>query len=137
MDSPVCAARSARANRLPSQPRGFTLLEVLVALAVLSVALFSVVTVAAQRAETLHQLQQRQLALQVADKVLNAYLHHRLPVSSGQRLGGVQKNGPYRWHWRIVRENTPNPRIFRIRAQVSEDASFEYLAAELTGFSPP
>lgn len=120
-----------------SQARGFTLLEVLVALAVLSVALFSVVHVAAQRAQTLHELQRRQLALQLADNVLNAYLHRAGDWRADGRLDGSRSHGAYRWYWRIRREATPNPRIFRIHAQVSDNPQFDYLLAELVGFSPP
>lgn len=128
-------------NAWPAPARGFTLLEVLVALAVLSVALFAVVMVAAQRAETLHELQKRQLALQVADGVLNEYLHHQSTASSlpgrDDWQTGVQLNGSYRWYWRIRRQSTPNTRIFRIEAEVAEDPTFQYLSAHLTGFSPP
>ncbi len=114
---------------------GFTLLEVLVALAVLSLALFAVVMAAAQRADTLHELQRRQYALEVADSVLNTYLRQGSVSDGSGVLSGSQINGAVRWYWRIRRQATDNPRIFRITAEVADSPTFDHLGARLTGFS--
>ena len=52
---------------------GFTLLEVIVSLVILTIALTAIVTVGSNRAETLLELQQRNSALLVANNVLERY----------------------------------------------------------------
>ncbi|WP_395377113.1 type II secretion system minor pseudopilin GspI [Marinicella sp. W31] len=112
--------------------RAFTLLEVLIALLLVSIALTALVQVGARRADTLIILEEKNLAYQVAHSTLNRlYLQ---PLEQGIQEGvtdGLNGN----WYWQAEIKNTDNERILRIDLQVSDNNSFDYAQAQLTGFA--
>ncbi|MDX2298132.1 MAG: type II secretion system minor pseudopilin GspI [Xanthomonadaceae bacterium] len=80
--------------------RGFTLLEVLIALAVLALAMGALVGTAAREARSLADERERTLAQWVAANVLaEARLSAPLPTS-GRRSGEVEMGGQ-RWRWQL------------------------------------
>lgn len=111
---------------------GFTLLEVLVSLAVITITLSAIVTVSSNRAETLLEIRQRNQALIVADNVLEKF-YLETGLSDGV-FDGKQSNGDMEWYWQIKIEQTNNEHIKRMDVSVSKDNSFDYSYATLTGF---
>lgn len=80
--------------------RGFTLLEVLIALAVLALAMGALVGTAAREARSLADERERTLAQWVAANALaEARLSAPLPTS-GRRSGEVEMGGQ-RWRWQL------------------------------------
>ena len=119
--------------RVTRKPAGFTLVEVLVAVAIISVALLSALRAAGQGTQNLDALRARMLAGWVAE---NRLAEHRalaawLPV--GVRQGTASEGGQeFRWSEEVVA--TPNLQFRRvdIRIYVPEDES--HSLAHLVGF---
>ena len=91
----------------PSKQSGFTLLEIIVALAILTIALSAIVTVGSTRAETLIQLRERNRALIVANNIMQRYTSDNQPISVGV-IDGVQENGKTAWKWQLNVQPTNN-----------------------------
>ena len=106
---------------------GFTLLEVLVSLAILTISLTAMVSVTSQRADTLIELRDKNNALELAHSVLNDF--YQQSVQSGKKTG---KNND--WYWQVDVVSTNNEYIWRLDVSVSKSPRFEYAQAKLTGF---
>lgn len=112
---------------------GFTLLEVLVALAVVAIALVALVRAASVQVATFDALRERTLAGWVASNVLvETRLAAGLPPighSDGRvRLGGRD------WRWSREVRVTPDAGIRRIEIRV-QVAGTDAESAQLTGFA--
>lgn len=116
-----------------STSRGFTLLEVIVSLVILTIALTAIISVGSNRAETLIDLRERNRALIVANNVLEKYTSLTESVSVGV-IDGKQENGNNIWHWQLRVSATNNAHIYRMDVNVSLDNSFDYSSAQLVGF---
>jgi general secretion pathway protein I len=112
---------------------GFTLLEVIVSLLILTVALSAIITVGSTRAETILELKQRNRALLVADNVLKKYTDIAQQVSVGV-IDGKQENGSLDWYWQLTISPTNNDNIYRMDVKVSKSSDFDYALAQLVGF---
>ena len=110
---------------------GFTLLEVIVSLVILTVALTAIITVGSNRAETLIELREKNRALIVANNVLQKYSLESVNVGI---IDGQQENGNTDWHWQLSISETNNVHIYRMDVLVSKDNDFSYSSAQLTGF---
>ena len=110
---------------------GFTLLEVIVSLVILTVALTAIITVGSNRAETLIELREKNRALIVANNVLQKYYLESVNVGI---IDGQQENGNTDWHWQLSISETNNVHIYRMDVLVSKDNDFSYSSAQLTGF---
>ena len=118
--------------------RGFTLVEVLVALAIVSIALLAALRAAGQGTAAVGELRMRLLAGWVAE---NRLAEHRargdwlaLGIARGtQRQGGVE----FAWREEVIA--TPNPAFRRVDVFVSSPAEESRALARLTGFvvQPP
>ncbi|HKE48937.1 MAG TPA: type II secretion system minor pseudopilin GspI [Rhodanobacteraceae bacterium] len=113
--------------------RGFTLIEVLVALAVVAVALLGLTRVAAMQVGDFDALRERTLAGWVAANVLaEARLATALP-STGRSDGHVEF-GARAWRWTRDVSATPDPDVRRIDIRVFAANAAEP-SASLTGFA--
>jgi general secretion pathway protein I len=112
---------------------GFTLIEILVALAIVAVALAAGMRAIAQSTDGATALKQRTLALWVAqNRLAAAQLEPALP-STGERSGNVQQAGaPFTYRETI--SSTPNPAFRKIEITVADPALPDYALARLAGY---
>lgn len=112
---------------------GFTLVEILVALAIVAVALAAGMRAIAQATDSATMLKQRTLALWVAQNRL-AMAQLALPWPSLGRDEGVAEQAGARFAWRQTVSGTPNPSFRKIEIVVVEPAAPEYALAALAGY---
>ncbi|MEZ5454974.1 MAG: type II secretion system minor pseudopilin GspI [Lysobacteraceae bacterium] len=118
--------------RLEPRQRGFTLLEVLIALLVLSLSLVALVKLAGLQADHLHHQRESTLAQWVA---ANAVAELRLNgVPEIGEHNGQERMAGREWIWRADVESTDLSRLRRIEMQVFADAADESPVAHLTAF---
>lgn len=127
------SSRPAAATLRPT--RGFTLLEVLVALAVVAIALAALARAASQAIETQGALEERSLAVWVADRVL-AEIQLEATLSPGRRQG-QDRLGNRDWHWDALVQPTPGGELMRIDVAVYAERSRSTPLLTHTGFSRP
>jgi general secretion pathway protein I len=115
------------------QSHGFTLLEVLVALAVISIALLAVGRSAGLQVQTQAELQQRTLALWVADNVITRTRLQTTEVTAG-RYQGSELMGSKEWHWELLVQASPDPSILRLDVVVHTEPERNQPVLQHTGF---
>jgi general secretion pathway protein I len=113
--------------------RGFTLVEVLVALAIVSIALMAALRAAGQGTTAVGELRLRLLAGWVAENRLAE--HHARGDWLALGIGrGRQGQGGVEFAWREEVVPTPNPAFRRVDVFVSVPAEESRALARLTGF---
>ena len=118
---------------MPRLRAGFTLVEVLVALAIVSIALLAALRASGQATNAASELRLRLFAGWVAE---NRLAEHRargdwLPLGVGR---GTQSQGGVELAWREEVIATPNPAFRRVDVFVSAPAEESRTLARLTGF---
>lgn len=126
-------SRRARPGGARARRRGFTLVEVLVALAIVAIALMAALRAAAQGTSSLDLLRGRLLAGWVAD---NRLAEHRargdwLPLGTQQ---GSARQGGIGFAWREDVVATPNPAFRRVDVFVFAPGERAHALAHVTGF---
>ena len=96
---------------------GFSLVEVLVALAVIAVALVALLAAAARLSRDADHLRELTLADWVAANVL-VETRLREPFPNVGRSNGRMRMGPREYRWQRVVQNTPEPALRRIDVHV-------------------
>ncbi|MBF0284144.1 MAG: type II secretion system minor pseudopilin GspI [Magnetococcales bacterium] len=99
---------------------GFTLIEVLVAVAVLSIALAAMIQTGGHTANQLTYLQDRTLAHWVAMNELTRLQVTRAWPSPGATGGGQAEMGNRLWAWRTMVTQTPDDTVRRVEVEVRE-----------------
>jgi len=113
--------------------KGFTLIEVLVALAIIAVALAAGFRSVAQSAETATSLKARTLALWIAQNRLAAAQLEVPAPGVGESDGNeVQAGALFAWHRSVG--GTPNPAFRRIEITVADASRPDYVLARLVGY---
>ena len=113
--------------------RAFTLIEVLVALAILAVALAAGMRAVAQSADGATSLKMRTLALWVAqNRLAQAQLADPWPARGV--ADGDESQAGTRFAWRQTVSDTPNPAFRRIEIVVNEPGVPDYALARLVGY---
>jgi len=112
---------------------GFTLVEVLVALAILAVALAAAVRAATSYADSTAHLRQQTLALWVAANHLTE-MHLRQEWPKPDHYTGSSTMAGREWHWRMTVSATLDPAMRRVEIQIYSDAHRKQAVATLTGF---
>jgi general secretion pathway protein I len=112
---------------------GFTLIEVLVALAVVAVALSAGMRAIAQGADGASALKARTLAMWVAEnRLAQAQLDDPAPAP-GTTTGEEAQAGA-RFTWRRTVEASPNPAFRKVEIVVAPDDQPGYVLARLVGY---
>ena len=128
MDEPL-AARPVIAREV----RGFTLIEVMIALAIIAMALLAAMRAAGQGTGNVSELRARLLAGWVAENLLAEHRARRdWPPPGVQR--GVQRQGGMDFPWREELVTTPNAAFRRVDVFVYEPIGQSRVLAHLTGF---
>ncbi|MFP4610365.1 MAG: type II secretion system minor pseudopilin GspI [Thiohalophilus sp.] len=89
--------------------RGFTLMEVLVAVAVLAIALAAAIRVGSQTAINTVELRERTYAGWVADNVLARIDAGIEPLSGAGERRGKTEQGDQAWEWQLTAEEARPP----------------------------
>lgn len=102
--------------------RGFTLLEVLVALAIFATAAISVIRAVSQHVNTISYLEEKTFAAMVADNQM-AKVHLNADKLSAQE--GSDELAGRTWYWRVTPVKTTNSILaaFDVSVAVEEKAS--------------
>lgn len=114
--------------------RGFTLIEVLVALTILAVALAAAVRSASIAADGTLELKERLLATWVAQNRVAEYAARPLWPDIGTRAGDAEQGG-VAFSWRETVTATPNPLFRRVEVRVYGPRAPERAVATLVGFA--
>jgi general secretion pathway protein I len=113
--------------------RGFTLVEILVALAILAVALTAGMRALAQATDSAGTLKQRTLALWVAqNRIAAAQLESPWPAPGRRNGTATQAGTAFAFDETI--SPMPNPAFRKIEVVVSEPGRPDYALARLVGF---
>lgn len=113
--------------------RGFTLVEVLVALAVLAIALTAVMRTMGQAIDATTTLRERNTALWVAQNRLAEHQMRR-DWPAPDTTDGEAEIGGVKWFWREQVSTTPEPRIRRIEITVRHSTDSNDTQARLVGY---
>ncbi|MGH8728378.1 MAG: type II secretion system minor pseudopilin GspI, partial [Burkholderiales bacterium] len=116
--------------------RGFTLLEVLVALAILAVALAAAVRATSIAIDSAAELKARLLAGWVAQNRLAEHIARRSFPSAGENEGSANQAN-LRFRWREIVSETPNPAFRKIVIAVFSEGEESRALAELTAYLNP
>lgn len=115
---------------------GFTLVEVLVALTIISIALLAALRAAGQGTGGVGELRSRLLASWVAQNLIAEHRARGDWLPLGMRRG-TGRQGGLEFAWREDVVETPNPNFRRVDIQVYATPEDSHALARLTGFVVP
>lgn len=121
----------ARSSCMPKNS-GFTLLEVMVALAVLAIALAAVINKTIETGVNINHLRDRTLAHWVAENRL-AEMQAMEEWREGKQTGRTEFAGRV-WHWEVEALATPARRLRRVIVRVADNESRSNPISTLNGF---
>lgn len=110
--------------------RGFTLLEVLVALAIFALVAASVLTASARSLQTAARLEEKTLAMWIADNRLAELQLAETPASAGRDQGELEFAGR-RWQWQSEVQPTSEPSMHRVTLWVAPHPARGRLGGDL------
>jgi general secretion pathway protein I len=112
--------------------KGFTLIEVMIALSIFAVMAAAISRVASQNANTVLYLEEKTLASFVAENRLNKLKLSGYPAATQTK--DDEKMAGREWHIVTKVENTPLPDFRRVEIQVAKIVDKENPLVSLTGF---
>lgn len=115
------------------KPYGFTLLEVLVALAILAIALAAALRASSVTTDQAQAMKLRLLAQWSAENQLAELTARKRWPAPGMQTGSSEQAGIV-LDWAQTISATPNPAFRRVEIQVYANQDRRYAVAQLTGF---
>lgn len=120
-------------NRAFKRQRGLTLIEVMAALAIFAVAALAIVNAAGEHIRSLTYLEQKNMALWVANNHLTQLsLDDKFP-QLGEKKGNVEMAN-VTWYWQQKVVKTPDPKFRAVTIRILSEEKGEYALAELTTY---
>ena len=114
------------------QAKGFTLLEVLIALAILAIVMVSAIKITADNINNLWYLENKTLAALVAS---NHAVQLRLAKDKPESLDGWDEMAGRRWYWQIKRSYSDLAGVWRYRIEVFLEGDKQPLISLLSDIS--
>ena len=114
------------------QAKGFTLLEVLIALAILAIVMVSAIKITADNINNLWYLENKTLAAIVAS---NHAVQLRLATEKPETLEGWDEMAGRRWYWQIKRSYSNLAGVWRYRIEVFLEGDKQALISLLSDIS--
>jgi general secretion pathway protein I len=99
---------------------GFTLIEVLIALAIISIAMLAIIKTSTENIRGAAYLQDKMAAVWVGQQVLNevrAGLYNQ-SLNEADKIKRTTTLLGKKWPWQLQEESTPNPRIQKVSINV-------------------
>ena len=118
----------SKPRRTMKNSLGFTLIEVLVALAIIGIALTAVIKVTSQNIKDTQYLQQKVIAHWVASRVMNEARAGLINLSKTDEISEETDMLNQSWIWKASLEDTPNPHIKSLHVAVFRKDSDQELA---------
>ncbi|NOX08838.1 MAG: type II secretion system minor pseudopilin GspI [Gammaproteobacteria bacterium] len=121
--------------RYPSlnKQNGFTLIEILVALAVLAISMAAIIQASSQYVSNQVYLQKRTEAHWVARNLLVGFRMSKQWPSISTKTG-VEEWGGQEWSWQLKVSQTPDQDLRRLDIEVGLEQDDEVVLANLSGF---
>lgn len=116
-----------------TESQGYTLIEVLIALAIISVALLAALRASAQGSTNVGELRSRMLAGWVAENRLAEYRARGEWLPTGTRRGSARQAG-IEFTWREEVSATPNPAFRRVDIYIHASPTEPHALIHLAGF---
>ena len=117
----------------PAQCRGFTLFEILIALAVLAIALGALTKVASSQSLNTAHLVDKTFAHWLAMNKMTELQLTAQWLSKGKQEGD-EEMGPRSWHWVRTVSDTPDPRVRQVEIAIFLDKTDPNPVTTLTSF---
>lgn len=124
LKSPVSPMKSAK---------GFTLVEVLVALVILAVALSAMIKTASENTVNTAKLRDKYFASLVATNKINEIRAARTLPKSGTSNGNVDM-ARQSWHWNIKVDKTPDESLRKLTVDISAEHDQDHIIYTLTSY---
>jgi general secretion pathway protein I len=116
-----------------NRQRGFTLLEVMVALAVIAFAMAAAISAASGNTRNAAGLQNRTFAHWVAmNKMTELQINKEWPAMTTTRGSALMAS--HEWFWTMKVSSAPDKSVRRVDISVSAEEDDEYSLVTLTGF---
>jgi general secretion pathway protein I len=115
----------------PSSRNGFTLLEIMVALAIFSLAALAMVRLQGYSVRSAANLGDSGMAWQVARNVAVEILSNPAPPTLGEKMG-EEINGGQSWRWTATTAKTDDARLVRVDIAVTGTGNAALRKARLT-----
>ncbi|MET0044159.1 MAG: type II secretion system minor pseudopilin GspI [Candidatus Thiodiazotropha sp. 6PLUC3] len=113
--------------------KGFTLLEFLIALAILAIALSSIIAVASNQSLNVAYLRDKTLAHWVAmNQITELQIANQWPATGTKK--GDEEMGLKKWYWQREITKTPDDRVRQIEIRVFRNKDDENSVTRLVSF---
>jgi len=116
-----------------TRENGFTLVEVLVALMIFSIAALGLLNAGTKNIQAVNILEQKQIAGIIADNQLILAVHRNAPIRIGTQTNTTEMGGR-KWQWRILTETTAQAGFYKLTISVNFDHS-EQVIVNRTAFT--